>query len=154
MTFLYVYDTIYIVDVNITNQAYGQTAKGTYVEICTETQEMYMYVNDKQYCHTNVVTGNYGSHDTTHGYHKVISKSSPARLRGSSGGSSWDVMVKYWLGFTYDGQGIHDSTWRPSTDYGKQTYKGNGSHGCVNTPISAVGKMYSKAYIGMPIIVY
>ena len=63
-------------------------------------------------------------------------------------------MVKYWLGFTYDGQGIHDSTWRPSTDYGKQTYKGNGSHGCVNTPISAVGKMYSKAYIGMPIIVY
>ena len=149
-----IYSNSKIVDVNITNQAYGQTAKGTYVEICTETQEMYMYVNDKQYCHTNVVTGNYGSHDTTHGYHKVISKSSPARLRGSSGGSSWDVMVKYWLGFTYDGQGIHDSTWRPSTDYGKQTYKGNGSHGCVNTPISAVGKMYSKAYIGMPIIVY
>ncbi|MGN1130932.1 MAG: L,D-transpeptidase family protein [Ruminococcus sp.] len=149
-----IYSNSKIVDVKITDQAYGKTAKGTYVEICTETQEMYMYVNNKLYCHTNVVTGNYGSHDTTHGYHKVISRSSPARLRGSSGGSSWDVTVQYWLGFTYDGQGIHDSTWRPSSDYGKQTYKGNGSHGCVNTPYSAVGKMYSKAYIGMPVIVY
>ncbi len=149
-----IYSNSRIVDVKITDQAYGKTASGTYVEICTETQEMYMYVNNKLYCHTDVVTGNYGSHDTTHGYHKVISRSSPARLRGSSGGSSWDVMVKYWLGFTYDGMGIHDSTWRPSSDYGKQTYKGNGSHGCVNTPYSAVSKMYSKAYIGMPVIVY
>ena len=125
---------------------------GTWVEVSISTQTMRMYVNNKLYVSTSVVTGNYGALSTTRGHHRVISKKSPARLRGSYNGSSWDVNVNYWLGFTSYGQGIHDSTWRSA--YGGSIYMGDGSHGCVNTPLSAMSKIYAKAYIGMPVIVY
>ncbi len=138
--------------VRVSDGAYGRTVSGTWVEVCTETQTMTMYVNNKAYITTPVVTGNYGPQGTTHGYHNVISRKSPARLRGSYNGHSWDVNVSYWLGFTSDGQGIHDATWRGA--FGGNIYKGNGSNGCVNTPISAVSKIYAKAYLGMPVIVY
>ena len=138
--------------VRVGDSAFGKTPSGTWVEVCTETQSMTMYVNNKAYVTTPVVTGHYGPQGTTHGYHHVISKKTPARLRGSYNGHSWDVNVKYWLGFTSDGQGIHDATWRGS--FGGNIYKTNGSNGCVNTPMSAVSKIFSKAYMGMPVIVY
>lgn len=131
---------------------YGSTPSGTWVEVSIDTQMMFMYVNNKLYVSTPVVTGNIGDRSTSKGLHHVISKKSPARLHGSYGGSSWDTTVNYWLGFTSDGQGIHDATWRSA--FGGSIYKGNGSHGCVNTPLGAVAKIYSKAYVGMPVIVY
>lgn len=138
------------VTVTITSEAFGQTPGDSYIEVCTETQEVYMYVNNKLYVKTPVVTGNDdGRHNTTHGFHKIINKKTPARLKGET----WDVEVKYWLAFTYDGQGLHDSTWRYS-GYGGEIYKGDGSHGCVNTPYDAISKIFSKAYCGMPVIVY
>ncbi len=125
---------------------------GTWVEVSIAKQMMYMYVHGKLYVKTPVVTGNAGALSTTKGVHYVRSKSSPCRLQGSYNGSSWDVTVHYWLGFTADGQGLHDSTWRSA--YGGTIYKGNGSHGCVNTPLDAMKKIYSKGYIGMPVIVH
>ncbi len=149
------YSNTKTVKVTITDSAYGKTPSGTWVEICTETQQMFMYVNNKLYCKTPVVTGTgaTGPLSTKHGYHKVISKKSPAQLSGSYGSSSWDVKVNFWLGFTSDGQGIHDSTWRTS-GYGGEIYKTNGSHGCVNTPYAAASKIYNKSFMGMPIIVF
>ena len=134
------------------NSLYGSAPSGTWVEVSIDTQMLFMYVNNKLYVSTPVVTGNIGDRMTSKGLHHVISKKSPARLRGSYGGSSWDTTVNYWLGFTSDGQGIHDATWRSA--FGGSIYKGDGSHGCVNTPLAAVSKVYSKAYVGMPVIVY
>lgn len=139
--------------VNIVSTAYGKSAGNSYLEVCTETQTVYMYVNNKLIVKTPVVTGYYNVYDTTHGYHYIISKKTPATLKGSAGDDTWNVDVKYWLGFTYDGQGFHDSTWRYS-GYGGSIYKYDGSHGCVNTPYDAMGKIFSKAYVGMPVIVY
>lgn len=121
---------------------------GSWVEININKQEMKMFVDNKLYVETPVVTGNIGQHSTTKGHHTVIGMKSPARLKGDG----WDVVVNYWLKFTYDGQGIHDSTWR--SGYGGSIYMGNGSHGCVNTPFEAVKKIYSKGYVGMPVIIY
>lgn len=132
--------------------ARGSSPTGTWVEVNINTQTMYMYVKNKLYVSTPVVTGNVGDRATSKGTHQVLSKKSPARLRGSYGGSSWDTTVNYWLGFTGNGQGLHDATWRSA--FGGSIYKGNGSHGCVNTPLSAMAKIYAKAYIGMPIFVY
>ena len=56
--------------------------------------------------------------------------------------------------FTSSGCGIHDSTWRADWEYGGDTYKYNGSHGCVNTPYSKVAKIYKKAQVGTKVIVY
>lgn len=121
---------------------------GSWVEININKQEMKMFVDNKLFVETPVVTGNIGQHSTTKGHHTVIGMKSPARLKGDG----WDVVVNYWLKFTYDGQGIHDSTWR--SGYGGSIYMGNGSHGCVNTPFEAVKKIYSKGYVGMPVIIY
>ena len=138
--------------VTINATAYGNKPSGTWVEVCTEAQTLIMYVNNKFYLSTPVVTGNYGALATTPGYHHVMSKQSPSQLKGSYGGSSWDVTVNYWLGFTGDGQGIHDSTWRGA--YGGEIYKGDGSHGCVNTPLDKMAQIYAKGYVGMPVIVF
>lgn len=125
---------------------------GTWIMVNISTQTLTMYVDNKPYVTTPVVTGNVGDRATTKGFHRVISRKSPAVLKGSYGGSSWNTTVSYWLGFTYSGQGVHDSTWRSS--YGGKIYQYNGSHGCVNTPLAAVAKIYQKAYVGMPVIVY
>lgn len=148
-----VYGKTKSIKVNIVAGAYGKTASGTYIEVCTETQQMLMYVNDKLYAKTPVVTGFYNVYDTTKGFHYVLNKKENARLKGSAGNDTWDVMVNYWVAFTYDGQGIHDSTWRYS-GYGGEIYKRDGSHGCVNTPLESMKKIYAKTYVGMPIIVY
>lgn len=148
-----VYSVAKTVSVKIVATAFGKNPGDTYLEVCTETQTVNMYIKGKLYASTLVVTGNYGSHDTTHGVHYILTKKTPATLKGSSGSDSWEVDVKYWLGFTYDGQGFHDSTWRTS-GYGGNIYKGDGSHGCVNTPYDAMSKIFSKAYVGMPVVVY
>jgi len=147
------YGTAKSVKVRIVGTAYGKSVGQNYLEVCRDTQTVYMYIDGKLYAQTPVVTGYYKVYDTTAGYHYIISRKSPARLKGSAGNDSWDLEVNYWLGFTYDGQGFHDSTWRTS-GYGGTIYKGDGSHGCVNTPLTAMSKIYKKAYVGMPVIVY
>lgn len=137
--------------IKVSPTAYGTNVGSTYIEISTTDQHMWFYVNGKLYCDTDVVTGNDdGRHNTTKGCFKIFQRSSPATLVGDD----YETVVNYWLGFTYDGIGIHDSTWRPDSDYGGNTYKWNGSHGCVNTPYKAVQKIYNKARIGMYVVVY
>ena len=126
--------------------------KGTWIEVSIKKQTLYMYVNNKLYVKTPVVTGNVGDRHTSKGRHYIMDKSSPSRLVGSYGSQTWDVTVKYWLRFTGDGQGIHDSTWRSA--YGGNIYKTNGSHGCVNTPLAAMSKIYKKAKVGMLVYIH
>lgn len=126
--------------------------KGTWIEVCIKTQTLKMYVHNKLYVKTSVVTGNVGPRHTKKGHHKVMQKQSKARLKGEYNGEKWDVVVNCWLGFTGDGQGIHDSTWRSA--YGGSIYKYDGSHGCVNVALGPMKKIFKKAYVGMPVIVY
>lgn len=135
----------------VTKNAYGVSVGGTYIEISLKQQHMWFYINGELYCHTDVVTGNEdGYHDTPKGAFKIWQKQSPTVLVGPGYASP----VDYWLAFTYSGVGIHDASWRSSGEYGGTTYKGNGSHGCVNTPYSAVKKIYQKATIGTRVVVY
>lgn len=134
----------------VTATAYGKNPGKTYIEISITNQHMWYYVNGKCYVSTPVVTGNQGYYSTPKGFFNIWQRSSPATLTGPT----WNVNVNYWMAFTYSGCGIHDSTWRSSSEYGGTTYKGNGSHGCVNTPYSKVKKIYQKAKMGTPVIVY
>lgn len=136
--------------IKVTNKAYGKTIGNTYIEISLNQQHMWYYRNGELYCHTDVVTGNKGSHDTPKGVYSVFQRSSPATLVGAD----YVTSVTYWLGFTSWGHGIHDSSWRSNSEYGGTTYMGNGSHGCVNTPYSAVKKIYSKAGYGTKVVIY
>lgn len=135
----------------VTKDAYGVSVGGTYIEISLKQQHMWYYRNGELYCHTDVVTGNDdGYHNTPKGAFSIWQRQSPAVLVGAD----YSCPVSYWLGFTYSGVGIHDSSWRSNSEYGGNTYKGNGSHGCVNTPYSAVKKIYQKAGYGTRVVVY
>ncbi len=134
-----------------TSTIFGQDVGDTYIEININKQHMWFYINGKLYVDTPVVTGMAdGVHDTPKGVHSIFVHQSPSRLVGDT----WDVVVQYWMQFTADGCGIHDSTWRQSWEYGGNTYKTNGSHGCVNTPIDKVAKIFNKAHNGTIVVVH
>ena len=135
----------------VTNTAFGKSVGDTYIEVSIKEQHMWFYIDGKLYVDTDVVTGNAdGYHDTPKGVHSIFSRQSPAVLVGAD----YRTPVQYWMPFTSSGCGIHDSTWRADWEYGGDTYKYNGSHGCVNTPYSKVAKIYKKAYNGTKVIVY
>lgn len=127
----------------------GYYVGDTYVEISIDQQHMWYYKNGNLLVSTDVVTGMKNSHDTPKGLHKVLSKSSPANLVGET----WDCWVDYWIAITYDGVGIHDSTWRTG-GYGGSIYTYDGSHGCINTPYSNVQKIYNNITVGTPVVIY
>ena len=134
----------------VSNKAYGKTIGNTYIEISIKQQRMWYYINSELYVETPVVTGNVGYYSTPTGAYNIYQKLSPATLTGPT----WSSFVNYWMAFTYSGCGIHDASWRSASEYGGTTYMGNGSHGCVNTPLNAVKKIYNKAPMGTHVIVY
>ena len=143
-----VFGTYLAKSMTVANTAYGKTVPNTYIEVNIEKQHMWYYIDGKVYVSTDVVTGNYNSMDTPKGYWSVNSKASPCTLVGPG----YTSYVNYWMAFIGSGYGIHDASWRSS--FGGTIYKGNGSHGCINTPYNNVKKMYAKVTIGTPVIVY
>ena len=132
---------------NISNTIYGRTVGNTYVEVNIGKQRMWYYKNGKLLVETPVVTGNKGSNDTPKGYFTMYQRARNTTLVGPGYASP----VDYWMAFS-GGCGIHDASWR--SEFGGSIYKGNGSHGCVNTPYNAVKTIYNNSDYGTPVIVY
>lgn len=130
-------------------KVHGYDVGDTYIEISLDKQHMWYYKDGKLIVSTDVVTGYKNAHDTPTGLYYVINKASPAELVGET----WDVWVNFWLGVTYDGVGIHDSTWRTG-GYGGNIYTYDGSHGCINTPYDAVKKIYDNCKENTPVVIY
>ena len=75
-------------------------------------------------------------------------------LRGTkqpNGKYEYESPVSYWMPFN-KGIGLHDASWR--SEFGGSIYKTRGSHGCVNTPYSAMKTIYENVKIGYPVVVY
>lgn len=122
----------------------------TYIEIDLDMQHMWYFEDGKLVVSTPVVTGLKGYRDTSTGLFEIYNKESPANLVGES----WNTYVTYWMAVTYDGQGIHDASWRWDSEYGGNTYTYDGSHGCINTPYDKVEEMYNKVKVGTPVVIY
>ena len=127
-----------------------ETVGDTYIEIDCSLQHLYMYQDGELICDTPVVTGNmsWGA-GTPEGRWYIINRARNATLIGDT----YVTKVNYWMAFTYNGHGIHDSTWRTS-GYGGDIYLYDGSHGCVNTPIDKVAFIYDNVIIGEPVLVF
>ncbi|MDE7331684.1 MAG: L,D-transpeptidase/peptidoglycan binding protein [Lachnospiraceae bacterium] len=120
----------------------------TYIEVDMTNQMMYYYENGEQKIATPVVTGNTKlRRGTPQGTNYVYSKERNRVLRGEGYASP----VKYWMPVK-GGVGIHDSSWR--SEYGGTIYKTNGSHGCINTPLDEVVKLYDMVEIGTPCVMF
>lgn len=121
----------------------------TYVEVSLGEQHMWFYKNGKTLVSTDVVTGDISKgHGTPTGVYYILYKTTDYTLTGQGYASH----VDYWLPFIQIGVGIHDSSWRGSYGGGIFTY--DGSHGCVNTPRSAVQKIYNNIESTYPVVVH
>ena len=120
----------------------------TFVEISIDNQYMWYYVDGKVLVETPVVTGNIAAGDNTClGCFRIYGMTTDTYLVGPT----WNDHVDYWMPFD-DQIGLHDSSWR--SEYGGDIYLTDGSHGCVNTPLEAMGMIYDNITIGTVVIVY
>jgi lipoprotein-anchoring transpeptidase ErfK/SrfK len=135
---------------------YSQTAAShtgndygdTYVEINLSAQHLFFYVDGELLIETDFVSGNASKGwSTPGGIYPLTYKERNATLRGTN----YATPVSYWMPFNGN-IGLHDSTWRST--YGKNIYKTNGSHGCINLPPSAAEVIYDNIEKGMPVICY
>lgn len=124
----------------------------TYVEISINRQHLWFYKDGKLKMDSDVVTGKLTKdRKTTVGVHRIYGKQRD-RYLGTMAVQGYRSFVHYWMPFNWDGQGLHDATWR--NKFGGNIYKTGGSHGCVNLPYSFAGKLYEEVKIGMPVVVY
>ena len=122
---------------------------GTYIEVSISAQTMWMYKDGECIVSTPVVTGNVAAgHSTPSGGVWAIDARMP---NYTLTGQDYNSEVSFWLPFNGD-VGIHDASWR--SEFGGSIYKTRGSHGCVNTPYSAMKVIYENAKIGYPVVVY
>ncbi len=123
---------------------------GTYIEIDLTNQHLYYYVGGKLVLDNDIVSGwlnNPNNYKTPGGLFGMDNKAYKVILRGEN----YATPVTYWMGFN-GGIGIHDATWR--SEFGGTIYVNNGSHGCINLPISFAAQVYEIADPGMPVLCY
>lgn len=121
---------------------------GTYIEVDMTDQHMYFYSGGELMLDTDVVTGDVAKgRETPEGVYFIYGKQKNRILRGGD----YPTPVDYWLPVV-GGVGIHDANWRKS--FGGEIYKKNGSHGCINTPIEIVSKLYDMVEVGVPVVMF
>ena len=120
----------------------------TYIEVDMSNQTMYYYQGGKIAVETPVVTGNTSlGRGTPEKVCYVYFKQRNRVLHGED----YDTPVSYWIAVN-GAIGIHDANWRGK--FGGTIYKSNGSHGCINTPTSAVSELYELVEVGTPVIIF
>lgn len=132
-----------------TANSYGENDYGdSYVEINLTAQHLFLYKDGELVIETDFVSGNVAKgHSTPTGAFGITYKTKDAVLRGED----YATPVTYWMPFAGD-VGMHDATWRRS--FGSNIYKTNGSHGCINLPLSAAKTIYETIDKGYAVLVY
>jgi hypothetical protein len=130
--------------VSHTEPDYGDT----YVEINLSAQHLYYYKGGQLVVESDFVSGNTSKgRGTPGGAYPITYKQRNAVLRGQGYASP----VSYWMPFNR-GIGMHDATWRSS--FGGNIYRTNGSHGCINLPISMAKIIYDNIEAGTAVLCY
>lgn len=120
----------------------------SYVEIDLSFQHLYLYQNGQIVLESDFVSGNMSNGNTTPaGVFGITYKTKDAVLRGED----YETPVSYWMPFNGN-IGMHDATWRSS--FGGSIYLTNGSHGCVNLPLSSAAAIYEYVETGFPVVCY
>ncbi len=127
----------------------GSTDIGdTYIEVDLTNQMLYYYEDGDLELSTAIVSGRViRNTKTVRGVYYVYSKETDRTLRGDD----YESHVDYWMPF-YGGYGLHDASWR--SEFGGDLYLTEGSHGCVNMPVSKARSLYNMISVGTPVIVF
>ena len=120
----------------------------SYVEINLTAQHLFLYEDGELVIETDFVSGDVAKgHSSPTGAYGVTYTTTNAVLRGDD----YATPVNYWMPFAGD-VGMHDATWR--SRFGGNIYRTNGSHGCINLPLSAAETIYNTIEKGYPVLVY
>ena len=120
----------------------------TYVEINLTAQHLFFYQDGTLILESDFVSGNASrGYDTPAGVYSITYKQRNATLTGEN----YETPVSYWMPFNGN-IGMHDASWRSS--FGGDIYKTNGSHGCINLPVSVAQELYGYVEKGTPVICY
>ena len=141
-------------------RSYGKAAEhtdtdwgNTYAEVDLTNQKMYFIKDGNVVLESHVVTGNPNKGNATpQGMYSLTYKTRDAVLRGrrdENGVPEYESPVAYWMPFN-GGIGFHDASWQSS--FGGSRYLTNGSHGCINMPISKAKELYNLIPDKCPVI--
>ena len=120
----------------------------TYVEISLAKQHLWFYKSGSLIVQGDTVTGNVSqNHATREGVFRLKYKARNVILRGPD----YAVHVDFWMPFD-GGIGMHDANWRSM--FGRNIYKSNGSHGCINLPYNVAKKIFNNITPDTPVICY
>lgn len=113
------------------------------IYIVLKTQRLYAYEDGVSIFEDpiSIVSGK-KAYETVTGLFQIYKKNSPYRMLSPFQSERYDSVVTYWLPFS-DDYGIHDAWWR--SEYGKDDYLVNGTHGCVNVPLEEMKKLFEWA---------
>lgn len=132
-----------------TANSHGENDYGdSYVEINLTAQHLFVYKDGELVVESDFVSGDVAKgHMTPTGAYGITYTTTDATLRGAD----YATPVKYWMPFAGD-VGMHDATWRKN--FGGTIYKTNGSHGCINLPLSVAQTIYQTVDKGYAVLVY
>ena len=129
----------------------------TFVQVDLTEQHMWYIVNGQVVFETPVITGLPGRSPTPQGVYYILSRESPAVLRGprdpETGRYEWESPVSYWMPITWDGIGFHDATWQ-TAGFGGQLYRTLGSQGCINMSLEAAREFFGLISVFTPVVVH
>lgn len=127
----------------------------TYIEIDLSDQHLWYYKKGKLDYECYIVSGQTTSwaRTTLPGVYKLWDKQTNYRMKDrNADGDEWDVTCNYWNNVSLCGIGLHDSAWRGG--FGGDIYKWNGSHGCINMPVSGAEYIFNNVELGTPVVMY
>lgn len=129
--------------------SHGENDYGdSYVEINLTAQHLFLYKDGELITESDFVSGCPAKGNATPtGVFGLTYKTKNAVLRGDD----YATPVNYWMPFNGN-IGMHDLTSRRA--FGGDIYKTNGSHGCINLPLSAAETIYETISDNYPVLVY
>lgn len=128
------------------NKEYTNDLTDTFVVVDKSEQRLFMY-NDNELCFTTPVTTGKDTTPSDTGLFAIYSKEKDRYLVGAN----YRSFVNYWMPYN-GGEGLHDASWR--SVFGTDSYKTNGSHGCVNLPPEIADDIYENVSIGTKVLVH
>lgn len=137
-------------------RSHGGNTLNNGIAVSIAKQWLWVFVNGQEVFQAPIITGNPNRGYPTHrGYWYILEKDTNTRLANTNReGESYDVAVRYWMQFNYEGmiEGFHDADWQWA--FGSDAYLWNGSHGCVNVAPMDMPTLYSLSWVGMTVWVY